>query len=152
MAYDTIENADLYFENRLHVHMWKTALDADKEKALEEATAIIDRLHYSGKLVDEDQSSEFPRYYGCEPDGTETVPDDIKIACFEIAFALIKGVDPEKEYKELGVISRRFADVATTKRIDFLYEHTASGVPSPKAWSYLKPYLASKKISIFRTS
>ena len=78
---------------------------------------------------------EFPR-------GTDTVfPTDIKIASYEIAFALIDGVDPERELEDLGVISQGYSSVRTTYDRSFSPEHTLAGVPSSVAWRYLKPFL-----------
>ena len=66
-AYDTYINADTYFGERLHVLSWTDASNADKTKGLAEATARINRLQFSGLLVDDDQANEFPRYYGDDP-------------------------------------------------------------------------------------
>lgn len=152
-SYDTVENADLYFANRLYVQDWTTATDVTKTVALTEASQRIDRLRFRGEKVSDDQDLEFPRYYGDESDGTEEIPDDIKIACFEVALALLKEIDPEKELEAQLVLKRSFANVSTTYRDDLVLEHYAAGIPSALAWSYLKPYLAyCNSINMYRKS
>lgn len=152
-AYDTYVNADTYFINRLYVQDWTDSSSATKTKALTEASQRIDRLRFRGEKVDDDQDLEFPRYYGDEADGTEEIPDDIKIACYELALALIQERDPEIELENLVVLKRSFANVSTTYRDDAVSEHIASGISSILAWQYLKPYLAyCKIINVYRKS
>jgi hypothetical protein len=151
--YIEIDDADDYFAERLYVQDWTSATDANKDIALIEATKLIDRLQFRGSKVDEDQVLEFPRYTGEEPDGDETVPDDIKYACCEIALALLGGYDLEKEAKNLGVIRRTFDRVTTVYKDSDTAEHLVNGIPSARAWSYLKLYLAySKSIRVHRTT
>ncbi|MFA5758515.1 MAG: DnaT-like ssDNA-binding protein [Clostridia bacterium] len=153
MAYDTLDNADTYFSTRLHVSSWTSATAADKTKALEEATRRIDRLRFRGNKVLDTQELEFPRYYGDEADGTEEIPDDIKIACFEIAFSLLDGHDPEQELQNLTVERRTFVQVTTVYRDNMILDHLASGIPSALAWSYLRPYLArTNSMTLYRKS
>jgi hypothetical protein len=144
-SYDTVENADIYFANRLYVSAWTTANTSNKTKALEEATQRIDRLQFRGSKVDEDQDLDFPRYYGDEADGTEVIPDDIKIACFEVALSLLDGMNPEQEFMGLIVTRESFSKVSASYDRGLALEHLASGIPSLLAWSYLKPYLAYGK-------
>ncbi|MFA5759610.1 MAG: DnaT-like ssDNA-binding protein [Clostridia bacterium] len=138
-AYDTVENADLYFEDRLHVYQWTQALASDKEKALIEATMRIDRLRFSGEKTVDTQELEFPR------DGDTVVPTDIKIACYEIAYELLRGANPDKEISNIGVTNRRFEGVSVSWDKDTEVEHIAAGIPSVLAWNYLRPYLAKIK-------
>lgn len=151
--YDTVENADIYFASRLHSQDWTESSSSDKTKALTEATRRIDRLRFSGEQVDDSQELEFPRYYGTEPDGTEEIPDDIKIACFEIAIALLSGIDPEIEFNSLSVTSRGMSGVTTNYDKNSQLMHIANGIPSALAWSYLRQYLAPcRSISVRRKS
>lgn len=141
-AYETFGAANTYFDDRLHVQSWTDASTSDKTKALKEASARIDRLQFRGLKVLDTQELEFPRYYGDDPDGTEVIPEDIKIACYEIAFALLDDIDPDTD---LSVISRKFAQVSTTYNRNFISEHQAAGIPSAYAWKFLQPYLARVK-------
>ncbi len=144
-AYDTYSNADIYFATRLHVLAWTESSNTDKTKALTEASYRIDRLRFSGELVDEDQELEFPRYYGDDPEGDEVIPDDIKIACYECAFALLDGVDPELELENLAVSSQGISSVRSTYARGEAPEHIAAGIPSAYAWRFLARYLSRGK-------
>ena len=143
-AYDTFANADTYFGTRLHVVAWTESTDSDKTKALAEASARIDRLRFKGVKVDGAQDLAWPRYLtkDDETDTTETVtPNDIKIACYEIAFSLLDGVDPDMEFENLAVSSQGFSSVRNTYTRREAPEHIAVGIPSAFAWRYLKPWL-----------
>ncbi len=125
--YGTLEEANQYFALRLHSIAWDMAEPRDKPKALYAATKIIDSLNFKGhrstvwallqtfvreysndndpfldtylcrlredqiRAAEEQQPLEFPR-------GSDTaVPDDIRRACYEIAYNLLDGKDPEME-------------------------------------------------------
>jgi hypothetical protein len=160
--YGTVNEANTYFENRLYSTAWTSSNTTDRTNALIGATQIIDRLNFSGEkatvydiLYDSDgdlvdpapsdadvraaylsQELEFPR-------GTDTnVPDEIKMACWEIAYALLDGVDPDMEAENLAVIGQTISSVRTTyDRNNVSMAHIANGVPSAKAWRLLKPFL-----------
>jgi hypothetical protein len=86
--------------------------------------------------AEEEQELEFPR--GEDID----VPDPIKLGCWEIAYALLDGVDPDLDIENLGVSSQGFASVRTTyARSQAQVEHLMHGVPSATAWRYIKPFL-----------
>jgi len=133
--YITVADADTYFENRYNVTIWDQADDDDKEKALKDMTLRIDRLNFIGIKADEDQEKQFPRY------GDTTVPLDIQYACAEGAFALLDGIDPERELELLGMKSQGLASARSTFDRSFAPEHFLAGIPSAMAWNYLKPYL-----------
>lgn len=139
--YGSLVLAETYFTARLHVLAWEESTDADKTKALNEATARIDRLHFRGNQVADDQDLEFPRFYGDEADGTETTPNDILIANYECAYALLDGVDPEFELENLAAIGQGISSARSTYAEGIAPEHTAAGIPSAYAWRFLKPYL-----------
>jgi len=152
-AYDTYINADTYFVNRLHTQSWDEAPSTQKTIALTEATQRIDCLRFSGAKVDEDQELEFPRYYGDDPEGDEIIPNDIKIACYELAFTLLDGVDPDLETENLAVVSLGYSSVRVAKSGMTPQDHIAAGIPSLTAWRHLMPYLASdREIKIYRVS
>lgn len=154
--YATIVEADAYFEERLYSNLWFNTIASEKEKALKQAARAIDRLRYVGVkhsvyvvaltgIADDadlqsayaDQEHEFPRNADTE------VPNDIKIASFEIAFALLDGVDMEQELRSLSTVSQGYASVRNTyDRSQHTLEHFAAGIPSGLAWRYLKQYLA----------
>lgn len=158
--YGTLVDANEYFSLRLHEEAWYYAAANDRPKALIKATQIIDALNFKGfkatvfdiiydenyELADvtEDeireaeaaQELEFPR--GEDID----IPIQIKIACWEIAHALLDGVDPDLDVESLGVVSQGYASIRTTyARNQAQVEHLMHGVPSATAWRYLKPFL-----------
>lgn len=165
-AYATTTEADAYFAGRLYSELWLASTPAQKTNSLEQAARIIDRLNFLGEKhaaylvrvqltgssdsdseicnpADRDairtagatQELQFPR-------GSDTViPNDIKIASYEISFALLDGVDPDLELEDQGVVSQGYSSVRVTYDRTKVSEYILSGVPSPVAWRYLKPYL-----------
>ncbi len=154
--YGDVTEADGYFSNRLHEHAWTNTSAADRPKALWAATLIIDALNFKGMknsvytLLQANPSSsdgdiraaevlqplEFPR--GADTD----VPEAIRMACYEIAHALLDGKDPELELENLGIVSQGFGSVRTTyNRTQIPIEHIINGIPSSQAWRLLKPFL-----------
>jgi len=153
-----IAEATSYFAYRLHETAWTDASDANREKALIAARGIIDALNYKGVkhsvytlcsssdtsgLASEDiraaeasQSLEFPR-------GEDTeVPEAIRIAEYEIAYALLDGKDPELELENLAVSAMGYGAVKTSyERSQLPIEHVINLVPSSVAWRLLKPFL-----------
>ncbi len=158
--YGLLADANEYFDNRLHEEAWYDAAANERPKALIKATQIIDALNFKGfkatvfdimfdenyELTDvtEDeireaeaaQELEFPRGEDIE------VPIQIQVACWEIAHALLDGVDPDLDIENLGVVSQGYASIRTTyARSQAHVEHLMHGVPSATAWRYLKPFL-----------
>jgi len=134
-AYCTQAEADTYFAGRLNADAWDDASSSDKDKALLNATRLIDRLNFRGKKNNDSQELQFPR------NEDTVVPDDIKSACSEIALALLDGVDPELEWDNLRMVSQGYANVRSTYDANIPNEHISNGIPSVTAWRYLKPYL-----------
>jgi hypothetical protein len=145
-----------YFSHRLHEIAWSDATDADREKALIAARGIIDALNYKGekavvytllqgntsatqeeiRAAEISQPLEFPR-------GADTVvPEAIRIAEYEIAYALLDGKDPEMELENLAIEAMSYSGVKTSyARTGLPTEHTINMVPSSVAWRLLKPFL-----------
>jgi hypothetical protein len=158
-AYATTAEAQAYFDQRLHELAWSEASQGDREKALIAATRIIDRLNFKGykatvyaylaglddpslatqeeiNAASREQELQFPR------DADTEVPKEILLACFEIAYALLDGIDPDVELENLAIISHGYASVRTTySRSHNPPEHLNAGVPSATAWRYLRPFL-----------
>lgn len=154
--YGTLQEANDYFDNRLHESAWYGARPADRPKALMAATRIMDALSFKGykhtvqvlldnnpNASDEDirtqeaaQSLEFPR-------GDDTVvPEAIRMACYEIAHSLLDGKDPEIELENLGIVSQGYESVRTTfSRSQVPIEHIINGVPNAQAWRLIRPFL-----------
>ena len=163
-----IAEATSYFAQRLHETAWSAASDADREKALIAARGIIDGLNYKGnkhsvytlyaanpsadsegvRVAEASQALEFPR-------GADTeVPAAIRIAEYEIAYALLDGKDPELELENLAISAMGYGSVKTSyERSQLPIEHIINLVPSSVAWRLLKPFLRdSDAIKLSRLS
>jgi hypothetical protein len=160
-VYGDLEEADEYFVTRLHETAWTNATAADRGKALVAARTIIDTLNYKGyknsvylllqanpsatqeqiRVAEADQLLEFPR-------GSDTeVPEAIRIAEYEIAYALLDGKDPELELENLAVSSMGYGAVKTAyERSQLPIEHIINMVPSSVAWRLLKPFLRDSDV------
>ncbi len=154
--YGNVAEADSYFAGRLHAAVWMNTLATDKPKALLAATRIIDALSFKGwkatvfavrevttnptadELVAAEiaQPLEFPRGIDTE------VPEAVRIACYEIAYSLLDGKDPELELEALGVSSNTYGNVKTAyDRSQSPVLHLINGIPSAQAWRLLQPFL-----------
>lgn len=159
-AYGTLSEANNYFDNRLRSVAWRRAKKEDKKSAMVEATQMIDRLNFAGIKSDATQVHQFPRgpspvrvgttTNGIAPCGCSNVtlrdpdtviPADIKKACFEIAIKLIQGYDPDREADILAVNQQAYSNVRTGYDRSFVPDYMSAGIPSFRAWTYLKPYL-----------
>ncbi len=154
--YSTLNAANIYFDSRLHSTVWFNDSNSNRTKALYKATTIVDSLNYKGRKAtvytvleaDSDanqttiraaeaaQTLEFPR------DGDSTVLEPINIATYEIAFALLDGIDPDIEIDSLAITTQQYAGVKTAyNRSIQQIEHIVNGVPSATAWRILRPFL-----------
>jgi len=153
-----LAEASEYFAQRLHETAWTGASDADREKALIAARGIIDTLNYKGvkhsvytlcgssdpsgvapenlRAAEASQPLEFPR-------GDDTVvPEAVRIAEYEIAYALLDGKDPELELENLAISAMGYGAVKSSyERGQLPIEHVVNMVPSSIAWRLLKPFL-----------
>ena len=147
-AYITLADGNDYFrENKVHTDAWDAATDVKKAKAANEATARINRLNFRGSKTDAEQANQFPR------DGDVAVPQNIKDACAELAYALLDGVDPDREAANLSVSAEGFSGARTTYDRSFVPEYVKAGIPSQTAWNYLLPYLLDpREVDVGRIS
>lgn len=138
--YGNILRASQYFKNRLDTTAWDSAINPKQRIALFEATQLIDKLNFSGDKAESSQLLEFPR-------GTDIeVPRNIEFANYEIAYSLLDGVDVDQEIKRLMRSSDGYASVRTTYDRTVIPEYLMAGIPSPKAWMLLKPYLRETRL------
>lgn len=143
--YGSINDADIYFtEQRLNSELWFESTINNKTAALNQATRKIDMLNYWGIKSITNQSNEFPR------NGDTIVPKEIIWATYELAFALLDGLDSEFEIDKLRVTSQGYTSVRTTydsNAIDIAKRH---GIVSYEAWNLLKPFLADIRVLSLR--
>ena len=130
-SYIDTEEANEYFENRLYAESWGETSDADKEKALRQATKEIDRQLLKGRKATDSQELAFPRY----PD-TE-VPETVKEACCEIALALLeRGNSQRRKLQQEGVQSFTLGNMSET-----FAAGAGKGLLSQEAKELLRPWL-----------
>lgn len=146
--YGSLVEADNYFAVLLQGKKWKTQSLADKQMALKSATLLIDNLNFVGDKTDEDQALEFPR------DGDTTIPDKIKKACFEIAMALLKKVDLERERDNLFKSTRGYGQFRSENGTpESVQPWFVAGIPSSYAWDYLRPFLRPRdEVTLLRVN
>jgi hypothetical protein len=146
--YGTTDLADTYFlQDRLGGEFWAQNDPAQRLVALKHATRLIDRLNFIGTKAVATQELEFPR-----GDDT-TVPTNIQLACYEIAFALLDGrdVELEDEFKEVAAESFGAGRLRTDPRT--VNQAKVHGIPSTIAWSLLQPYLGDgRSLTLSRVS
>lgn len=135
MTYITNSDADLYFEARYNSELWDITSEENKTKLLTKATQLIDRLNFAGCKNDDAQVLEFPR-----GDDT-TVPQNIKDACCEIAYALLDGRDVETERELLGQSSAGASASRISGNPNIVDIARLHNIPSGVAWNLLRPYL-----------
>lgn len=137
--YGTIERADNYFALLLHGMRWSDTPRDRKLMALVSATKRIDTLNFYGSKAVADQPLQFPR-------GTDTlVPVAIEEATYEVALALLKGIDPDTEKDNLYKNSQVYGPVRTDYNRGAVPMHTVHGIPSPTAWNLLLPFLDERR-------
>jgi len=145
--YCGISFADEYFETRYPSTVWDDASDTDKLKVLYQATRLIDNLNFAGDKYDDDQELEFPR-----GDDTE-VPNNIKLATCELAYALLDGADPEMEAQSVFQTASVFDVVRINRHQNLVPTRILHGIVSMQAWTFLQPFLRDpSSITLSRSS
>ncbi len=130
--YCTAEQADAYNATRLNHTAWTEASEDNRTRALYDASDLIDTLNYAG--VAAGTGRQFPR------ENQSDVPDNVIKACFELAYALLDGADPELEMESAFQQARAFEAVRIVKQ-QAVHPRILHGIVSMKAWILLKPYL-----------
>ena len=95
-SYVTLAEADSYFETVPDSHSWDNKTDDKKNRALISATRWIDTLNWYGQRCDNEQALSWPRnnYHVDRVELTcDAIPNDIKYATYELAFALANDTD-----------------------------------------------------------
>jgi len=92
-SYVTLEEAEAYFENRLHAEDWETLLT--KESALVTASSMLDwYVRWKGYRSSTTQSMQWPRTNAIRRDGsvidTSIIPPEVKVAVYELALSSIE--------------------------------------------------------------
>lgn len=92
-SYITRANATTYFDERLNSGAWTSASDADKDRALIQATRRLDQEDWQGVRVTTGQALDWPRYWATDEDGEEyaadAIPQPIQDATCELALRFL---------------------------------------------------------------
>lgn len=140
--YGTVEDANAYFSTKLHESNWTLSQATDRPKALIAATQLIDALKFYGVKTSDTQSLEFPR------NGETQVPEKIVWACYEVAYALLGGFDPNAEAEGRHVSRESYAGVAISyfnrSKPGETPLHILNNIPSIVAWGWLQSYMTSE--------
>ena len=151
----TNEDVEDYLAGKLNASVWYAAPPADRHAAIIAATRIINRLNFKGvpaavyharesgasdvqiRALFDQQESAFPR------DANTHIPQRVKDACCEIAFAILDGYDPDQEVRALATVSEGVGPLSIRATYDRTQapEWVLAGVPTPTAWQLLRPYL-----------
>lgn len=144
-SYISIANADIYWSAR-NDSVWSAASDAEKEKALIEATQYIDgNYEFIGEYITSNTLA-WPRNFVYVTHGnfagktidSNTIPQAVKDACCELALeALSARLMAIKDRG--GAVKREKVDVVEVEYSDF----APSGKTYNFATSLLKPLLVS---------
>jgi hypothetical protein len=130
-SYIDIDGADEYFAGRLCTEQWGETSDADKEKALRQATKEIDRMPLIGRKAVSEQVLAFPRHPEIK------IPEAVKAACCEIALALLeRGNSQRRKLQQEGVQSFTLGNMSETYA-----PGGGRGLISQEAKELLRPWL-----------
>ena len=138
-SYVTIAYADAYLTTRLFSEQWFLATEIRKTAALVQATKIIDTLSFRGLRELTEQTLAWPRVLEIDTDAV--IPNEIYMACCEIALSLINGINPEQEFRNVNKTSQGYGLLRSTKNTEMVDPHLVHGVPSITAFNLLRPYL-----------
>ena len=104
-VYAEIPETDVFFSSRSDAIHWQSLSEETKQKALEQATQILDAsFDWNGIPVSEDQPLRWPRKNVLDLDGfpvdPELIPRKVRIAAMEQALFL---TDPVRTLKSNGI-------------------------------------------------
>ena len=93
-TYSLLATADTYFESRLYTDTWDDADDADQDKALAQATRLLDQWYtWAGEAASAEQALRWPRIDAYDLDGnliaSDELPANLVYATAELAMALL---------------------------------------------------------------
>jgi hypothetical protein len=95
-SYVDLDDADSFFEGRLHADAWNSADEIQRTKALITAARLLDNLSWIGVLRDDSQTLAFPRigvYFdpllGTSLELSADIPKRVKDAQMELAQHLL---------------------------------------------------------------
>jgi hypothetical protein len=141
VPYANIEFANDYFAEVVDKDAWLEADQAKRDAALAQATRTINTLNFIGRKTDPEQVNEFPR------NDDDEVPQEVSIACCEVALAILRGLDLEAIHGNAGKSSEKVGDASVSYSGDgalkLLSEN--SNLPSTTAMRLLNEWLVDPR-------
>lgn len=153
--YGTLEDADRFYGFRIPRKSWERASSDYKIRALRMASRAIDRLNFSGDMVDARQSLQFPRSNTFDDVVTSdsAVPQAVIEAVYLCAPYFLEGWSVDMEINNLAAISNRVGPAGTQYDRSFVLPHLRAGIPSGEAWELLVGFLRDPhQVTLFRDS
>lgn len=117
-SYETLEAAEIYFEDRLNDEAWTSKTDEVKEDGLITATRILDLfLEWVGTIATQTQALRWPRHGAVDRDGRSydgtTIPTLVKQATCELAlWFLQKDRFGQSIFTGMGIKSAKVGPIA----------------------------------------
>lgn len=136
-SYINVSAANYYMYNRLTPESWEDATTNNKLKALNMATAAIDKLNFIGDKTSEDQPHQFPR------DDDTDYPEAIKEATALCAAKFLDDFTLDEMDEELRFVKQKYGNVEHTYN-DYKPLYISAGIPSAEAWALIYPFLREK--------
>jgi hypothetical protein len=126
-SYATVDEAEIYFLDRLDVVAWTSAPIEQRSQALVTATSMLDELQWVGTAISDSQSLAFPRsgqYFDPRLGTTvyldNNVPNRVINATYEQAYHLLNNdglLDEIGVVKDLSVSSIKLENIRLPSRI-----------------------------------
>lgn len=147
-SFVTLAEADTYMESRLNASTWETdASDDTKNRALVEATRMLNTEPWAGRNADTTQVLNWPREWVVNPDSptqdfydNDVIPQRVKDATMELAFQFVKSgtTDVAARDTKLDLIRERIdvieKEYAPHSRPDGVRRY-------PRVWDLISPLL-----------
>jgi hypothetical protein len=156
-SYVTVDEAELYFEDRPYSTKWDTYSEADKPKLLIYSSNLIDwYIKWKGYKADSDQPMEWPRSDVILRDGTEldddVLPVAVKKAVYELALSTLeKGKDRTLDDDLLGLEQLKVASLSLRAKPDKWGKRTsATEVIPEKVYEILRDLRSSSAFGSVR--
>lgn len=148
-SFVSLAEADAYMESRLNASTWESSASTDdKNRALVEATRMLDTLAWAGRTAADTQALAWPRDWVVDPDSptqdyfdNDELPQRLKDATMELAFQFIKAgtTDVAARDTKLDVVSETIDVISKT----YAPHGRPDGVRRyPRVWGLIAPLMA----------
>lgn len=126
-SYATVDEAEVYFADRLDIAAWSDAPGTQKDQALVTASMLLDNRAWAGYAVSDTQSLAFPRYgqffdprLGRTVAFGDSYPNRLVQATFELAYHLLNNdglLDDTGSVKSLQLGTITLTDIGAAPKV-----------------------------------